>query len=90
MSGWAADAAMLVHFTELDASLTAWRARGRVADAASVVSALNGINAALAVHLPDEEVAAGRSEYSVPLYGRGISGGARIRSFGACLTRSRV
>ena len=48
-------AAMLVHLTELDASLPAWRASGRATDAASVTDALAGINAALAVHLPDEE-----------------------------------
>jgi hypothetical protein len=48
-------AAMLAHLEALDASLPAWRASGRAADAASVVSALDGINAALAVHLPDEE-----------------------------------
>ncbi|RNE64239.1 hemerythrin domain-containing protein [Cryobacterium tepidiphilum] len=48
-------AAMLAHLKELDASLPTWRASGRAADAASVVSALDGINAALAVHLPDEE-----------------------------------
>lgn len=47
--------AMLVQLEALDAALPAWRASGRVSDAASVVSALNGINAALAVHLPDEE-----------------------------------
>ncbi|MFT2815565.1 hemerythrin domain-containing protein [Leifsonia sp. A12D58] len=46
---------MLVHLDELDASLPAWRASGRTEDAASVLSALTGINAALAVHLPDEE-----------------------------------
>lgn len=48
-------AAMLAHLEGLDASLPAWRASGRAADAASVVAALDGINAALAVHLPDEE-----------------------------------
>jgi hypothetical protein len=48
-------AQMLTHLQALDASLPAWRASGRAADAASVVSALDGINAALAVHLPDEE-----------------------------------
>lgn len=46
---------MLVHLHELDASLPRWRASGRVADAVSVVAALAGINAPLAVHLPDEE-----------------------------------
>ena len=48
-------AEMLVHLTELDATLPAWRASGRRSDAASVADALAGINAALAVHLPDEE-----------------------------------
>jgi hypothetical protein len=48
-------AEMLVHLETLDASLPAWRARGRTVDAASVSSALAGINTALAVHLPDEE-----------------------------------
>ncbi|TFC01662.1 hemerythrin domain-containing protein [Cryobacterium adonitolivorans] len=48
-------AQMLVHLEELDASLPAWRASGRATDAASVATALAGINAALAVHLPDEE-----------------------------------
>jgi hypothetical protein len=48
-------AEMLLHLEELDASLPAWRASGLTTDAASVVSALAGINAALAVHLPDEE-----------------------------------
>jgi hypothetical protein len=48
-------AEMLLHLEELDASLPVWRASGRAADAASVVAALDGINAALAVHLPDEE-----------------------------------
>ncbi|WEO76354.1 hemerythrin domain-containing protein [Cryobacterium sp. SO2] len=48
-------AEMLVHLAKLDASLPAWRAGGRATDAASVTTALAGINAALAVHLPDEE-----------------------------------
>ena len=48
-------AQMLVHLNELDAGLPAWRASGRATDAASVATALAGINAALAVHLPDEE-----------------------------------
>jgi hypothetical protein len=45
----------LVHLGELDASLPAWRASGRATDAEPVVAALAGINAALAVHLTDEE-----------------------------------
>ena len=46
---------MLGHLEELDKSLPAWRASGRATDAASIATALAGINAALAVHLPDEE-----------------------------------
>ena len=48
-------AEMLVHLTELNASLPTWRATGRATDAAAVTAALAGVNAALAVHLPDEE-----------------------------------
>ncbi|HEY2557493.1 MAG TPA: hemerythrin domain-containing protein [Diaminobutyricibacter sp.] len=48
-------AELLVHLKEMDAALPAWRASGREADAVTVRSALDGINAALAVHLPDEE-----------------------------------
>jgi len=48
-------AELLVHLTALDAALPAWRGSGRAADAAGVTSALDGINAALAAHLPDEE-----------------------------------
>lgn len=46
-------AAMLGPLEELDAALPAWRASA--VDPAAVLAALNGINAALAVHLPDEE-----------------------------------
>ncbi len=48
-------AEMLAHLTELDLALPSWRASGRAADAAPVLAALEGINGALAVHLPDEE-----------------------------------
>ena len=48
-------AEMLVHLDELDARLPTWRASGRMEDAASVLAALAGINAALDVHMPDEE-----------------------------------
>ncbi|RXZ47612.1 hemerythrin domain-containing protein [Agromyces fucosus] len=48
-------ALMLVHLNELDAALPAWRASGRSTDAAAVLAALDGITAALAAHLPDEE-----------------------------------
>ncbi len=44
-----------VHLTQLDAELPGWRTTGRSTDAAAVHSALAGINASLAVHLPDEE-----------------------------------
>ena len=39
----------------LDDALPAWRASASAADAAPVLSALAGVNAAIAVHLPDEE-----------------------------------
>jgi hypothetical protein len=48
-------AELLVHLRELDAALPAWRSSGASTDAAAVVFALNGINLALAEHLPDEE-----------------------------------
>ncbi|MFF1876957.1 hemerythrin domain-containing protein [Leifsonia sp. NPDC058230] len=48
-------AELLVHLTQMDAALPAWRASGREGDAANVQSALDGVNAALAIHLPDEE-----------------------------------
>lgn len=48
-------AAMLVHLDALDAALPAWRAAPASTTAAPVRSALDGINDALAVHLPDEE-----------------------------------
>lgn len=48
-------AVMLVHLGQLDAALPAWRASASAEDAEPVLSALDGINAALAVHLPDEE-----------------------------------
>lgn len=48
-------ATMLVHLNELDAALPAWRASASPADAEPVLAALDGINAALAEHLPDEE-----------------------------------
>lgn len=46
---------MLLQLSALDASLPSWRASAGAHDAASVQQALAGINAALAVHLPDEE-----------------------------------
>ncbi|GAA1174773.1 hypothetical protein GCM10009584_15100 [Ornithinimicrobium humiphilum] len=57
-------ARMLVHLEELDAALPAWRAGGRASDAAAVTTALEGIDAALAEHLPDEE------EHIVPVMER--------------------
>jgi hypothetical protein len=48
-------AVMLVHLGELDRALPTWRASAQPADAEPVVAALDGINTALAVHLPDEE-----------------------------------
>lgn len=49
-------AEMLVHLRVLDAALPVWRASGRSEDAAPLGAALTGINAALAEHLPDEEL----------------------------------
>jgi hypothetical protein len=46
-------ATLLVHLTALDAALPTWRASGH--DPAAVLSALDGVNAALDVHLGDEE-----------------------------------
>jgi hypothetical protein len=48
-------AEMLVHLQALDAALPAWRKSGQSTDAAGVLAALDGINAALTMHLPDEE-----------------------------------
>ena len=48
-------AALLVHLTAMDEALPAWRASGTSTDAADVLAALDGVNAALAAHLPDEE-----------------------------------
>jgi len=48
-------AELLVHLAALDAALPAWRASGAASDAGTVLTALDGINAALAEHLPDEE-----------------------------------
>ncbi|QEW03833.1 hemerythrin domain-containing protein [Microbacterium lushaniae] len=48
-------AEMLVQLTIMDAALPAWRSSASSADAAPVLDALEGINAAIAVHLPDEE-----------------------------------
>src|SRR5918993_4787207 len=48
-------AEMLVNLDALDAGLPAWRAAPTAATAGAVLAALDGINAALAVHLGDEE-----------------------------------
>jgi hypothetical protein len=48
-------AVMLVHLRELDRALPAWRASATALDAVPVLAALDGVNAALEVHLPDEE-----------------------------------
>jgi hypothetical protein len=48
-------AEMLVHLGALDAALPAWRSSASARDAVAVRAALDGVNAALAVHLPDEE-----------------------------------
>jgi len=46
---------ILARVEELDSVVPEWRSSASSADAARVVSALNGVTAALAVHLPDEE-----------------------------------
>ena len=46
---------ILARVEELDAVVPVWRSSASAADAARVVSAVAGVNAALAVHLPDEE-----------------------------------
>ncbi len=49
-------AVMVVHLRELDDALPAWRTHPSAETAAAVLDALEGVNAALDVHLPDEEV----------------------------------
>lgn len=48
-------AELAVHLAALDEALPAWRASATATDAAPVLVALDGVNAAIAVHLPDEE-----------------------------------
>lgn len=48
-------AELLVHLSAMDRALPAWRASAKATDAAPVLAALDGVNAAIAVHLPDEE-----------------------------------
>ncbi len=46
---------MLVQLEQMDSVLPAWRSTANATNAAAVLNALDGVNAALAVHLPDEE-----------------------------------
>jgi len=46
---------MLVQLEQMDSVLPAWRSTPNATNAAAVLNALDGVNAALAVHLPDEE-----------------------------------
>ena len=48
-------AAMLVQLTAMDDALPAWRVTAMASDAAPLIAAIDGVNEALAVHLPDEE-----------------------------------
>ncbi|TFV95419.1 hemerythrin domain-containing protein [Orlajensenia leifsoniae] len=48
-------AEMLIYLEALDEALPAWRSSASMTDAAPVRGALDGVNAALAVHLGDEE-----------------------------------
>ncbi|QIG38624.1 hemerythrin domain-containing protein [Microbacterium sp. 4R-513] len=48
-------AELLVHLNAMDAALPAWRRSAGTMDAAPLLAALDGVNGALAVHLPDEE-----------------------------------
>jgi hemerythrin-like domain-containing protein len=48
-------AELLVHLTAMDESLPAWRTSAAGTDAEPVLAALDGVNAAIAVHRPDEE-----------------------------------
>lgn len=48
-------AKMLVHLNALDPALEQWRTTASATDAAAVLDALDGVNAALDVHLGDEE-----------------------------------
>lgn len=48
-------AAMLAHLTALDRALPAWHVSAGRTGADAVLSALDGLNGALAEHLPDEE-----------------------------------
>lgn len=48
-------AELLVHLGELDAAVPTWRTSPSAASAEPVLGALDGVNAALHAHLPDEE-----------------------------------
>jgi hypothetical protein len=48
-------AQLLVHLEKMDAALPAWRASATTVDADPLLAALDEVNAALEVHLPDEE-----------------------------------
>ncbi len=48
-------AELLVHLTAMDAALPAWRTAPSASTADAVLSDLQGVNAALDIHLPDEE-----------------------------------
>ena len=48
-------AELLVHLNAMDEALPAWRRSAKATDAEPLLEALDGVNAALAVHLPDEE-----------------------------------
>ncbi len=48
-------AELLVHLTAMDSALPAWRAAPSASTADALLGDLDGINAALDIHLPDEE-----------------------------------
>lgn len=48
-------AELLVHLTAMDSALPAWRAAPTASTAEALLGDLDGINAALDIHLPDEE-----------------------------------
>lgn len=48
-------AELLVHLTALDSALPAWRAAPSASTADALLGDLDGVNAALDIHLPDEE-----------------------------------
>jgi hypothetical protein len=48
-------AELLVHLTAMDSALPAWRSAPSASTADALLSYLDGVNAALDIHLPDEE-----------------------------------